>query len=172
MRYTLLTRRKTSNIQPNHAGDRSMPAILTTILSAHEGTREAIIPILQQVQEELGYLPEDAMLQVARHTHVPASRVYGVATFYAQFRFTPLGKTHVMVCRGTACHVNGARMILEQTEEHLGIQEGETTPDLNYSLETVACIGACSLAPCAMINSEVEAKLTTQKVKAIFGRDG
>ena len=149
-----------------------MPAILTTILSAHEGTREAIIPILQQVQEELGYLPEDAMLQVARHTHVPASRVYGVATFYAQFRFTPLGKTHVMVCRGTACHVNGARTILEQTEEHLGIQEGETTPDLNYSLETVACIGACSLAPCAMINSEVEAKLTTQKVKAIFGRDG
>ena len=148
-----------------------MPAILTTILSAHEGKRETIIPILQQVQEELGYLPEDAMLQIARHTHVPASRVYGVATFYAQFRFTPLGKTHVMVCRGTACHVRGAPAILDEITEILGMEGEGTTEDLEYTVETVACIGCCAIAPAITYNEEVHGNLSKNKVRKIM-KDG
>ena len=148
-----------------------MPAILTTILSAHEGAREAIIPILQQVQEEFGYLPEDALLQIARHTHVPASRIYGVATFYAQFRFTPLGKTHVMVCRGTACHVRGAPAILDEITEILGMEGEGTTEDLEYTVETVACIGCCAIAPAITYNEEVHGNLSKNKVRKIM-KDG
>jgi len=145
---------------------------LTAILSAHQRKREAIIPLLQQVQSAFSYLPEEALRKIARHTAVPESRVYGVATFYAQFRFTPMGKEHTMVCRGTACHVSGAARILEQVEEQLGIKEGETSSDLEHSLETVACIGACSLAPCLMINNRVEAKMTADKVKKLFPKGG
>ncbi len=148
-----------------------MPVILTTILSAHEGAREAIIPILQQVQEEFGYLSEDALLQIARHTHVPASRVYGVATFYAQFRFTPLGKTHVMVCRGTACHVRGAPAILDEITEILGMEGEGTTEDLEYTVETVACIGCCAIAPAITYNEEVHGNLSKNKVRKIM-KDG
>ncbi len=149
-----------------------MPVILTTILSAHEGAREAIIPILQQVQEEFGYLSEDALLQIARHTHVPASRVYGVATFYAQFRFTPLGKTHVMVCRGTACHVRGAPAILDEITEILGMEGEGTTEDLEYTVETVACIGCCAIAPAITYNEEVHGNLSKNKVRKILEEGG
>jgi NADH:ubiquinone oxidoreductase subunit E len=143
---------------------------LNGILENFHGSRDEIIPILQAVQEEFTYLPSDAMIEIARFTHVPTSSVYAVATFYAQFRFTPRGRKHVMVCRGTACHVNGAPRILEDVEEQLGIKEGETSEDLEYSLETVACIGACSLAPCLMIEKEVQAKLTKKKVADLFGK--
>ncbi len=145
---------------------------LDAILNTHERKREELIPILQEVQQEFTYLPEDALLEIARFLGVPESRVYGVATFYAQFRFTPRGESHIMVCRGTACHVSGAARILERIEEELGIRAGETTPDLSYSLETVACIGACSLAPCVMINGSVEAKMTTDRAKSLLAKDG
>ncbi|MDY7031138.1 MAG: NADH-quinone oxidoreductase subunit NuoE [Thermodesulfobacteriota bacterium] len=138
------------------------------ILSSHKPRVAELIPLLQHVQNEFGYLPEEAMRRLAKYTRVPESRVYGVASFYAQFRFTPMGKNTVMVCRGTACHVQGAERILEETERQLGIEEGETTEDLEYTLETVACIGCCALAPCIMINDKVEAKLTTKKVAEIF----
>lgn len=141
---------------------------LNAIFSSYEGSRDELIPVLQQVQAEFGYLPEQAMREIARLTGVPESRVYAVATFYAQFRFTPIGKTHVMVCRGTSCHVRGAPRILEEIEKRLGIKEGETTSDLEYSLETVACIGACGLSPCIMANKKVEAKLTPRKVAELF----
>jgi NADH-quinone oxidoreductase subunit E len=147
-----------------------MDDTLTKIFSEFEGKRQDIIPILQEVQGAYSYIPEDAMAEIATWTGVPPSKVYGVATFYAQFRFTPRGKTNVQVCRGTACHVNGAPRVLEMIEEQLGIKEGETTDDLGYSLETVACIGACSLAPCVMIDEEVEAKLDSKKVKKLFPR--
>jgi NADH-quinone oxidoreductase subunit E len=146
-----------------------MDAELTKVLSNYRGKREEIIPILQDVQESLGYLPTEAMQEIARFTHMPESNIYAVATFYAQFRFTPRGNHHIMVCRGTACHVNGAPRVLEEIEERLGIEEGETTEDLEYSLETVACIGACSLAPCIMIDKEVEAKINKKKVAKLFG---
>jgi NADH-quinone oxidoreductase subunit E len=148
-----------------------LEASLQTILSEFDGKEEEIIPILQRVQAAYSYLPEQSVRQIARFTRVPASQVYGVATFYAQFRFTPRGKKHCMVCRGTACHVNGASRILEEVEAALGIRSGETTEDLEYSLETVACIGACSLAPAMMINDTVEAKLDPKKVRKLFNRN-
>ncbi len=144
---------------------------LHTIFSHFEGKREEIIPILQKVQNTYSYLPEESMSEIARFVHVPESQVYGVATFYAQFRFTPRGKKHCMVCRGTACHVNGAQRVLEEMESVLGIKEGETTEDLEYSLETVACIGACSLAPAVMINDTVEAKLDPKKIRKLFNKE-
>lgn len=137
---------------------------LNAILGQFEGRDYELIPILQQVQREFGYLRQDAMRDIARFLRVPESRIYAVATFYAQFRFTPIGRNHVMVCRGTACHVRGAPRILQEIEKQLGIKAGETTPDLEYSLETVACIGACGLSPCVMVNDKVEAKLTPKKV--------
>ncbi|MGQ9629773.1 MAG: NADH-quinone oxidoreductase subunit NuoE [bacterium] len=143
---------------------------LKAILSSFSGKSDELIPILQRTQEEFGYLPEQAMLEIARFTGVPESRVYAVATFYAQFRFTPIGRKHVMVCRGTSCHVRGAPRILEAIEKRLGIKEGETTPDLEYSLETVACIGACGLSPCIMVNKKVEARMTPRKVAELFAK--
>ncbi len=147
-----------------------MNAELVEIFSGYNGKREEIIPILQDVQRKFGYVPPESMAIIAKFTRVPASSVFAVATFYAQFRFTPRGKKHVMVCRGTACHVNGAPRVLEEIEEQMGISEGETTADMAYSLETVACIGACSLAPCVMIDKVVEAKITKKKVAKLFGK--
>ncbi len=143
---------------------------LNSILSSFEGKPEDIIPMLQRVQEEFGYLSEHSMLEIARFTRSPQSRVYAIATFYAQFRFTPIGKKHVMVCRGTACYVKGATRIQEMVENHLGITEGETTPDMEFSLETVACIGACGLSPCIMINKKVEAKVTPERLTELLGK--
>ena len=143
---------------------------LEAIFSSFDGKQDELIPVLQRVQEEYGYLPEETMLEIARFMRVPESQVYAVATFYAQFRFAPIGRKHVMVCRGTACYVQGAPRILEAIEQHLGIKEGETTEDLEYSLETVACIGACGLSPCIMTNKKVEAKLTPKKVAKCLPR--
>ena len=138
------------------------------IFSEYQGNQSEIIPILQRIQNSFGYIPEKAMKDISRFTRVPESEVYGIATFYAQFRFSPIGKKHCMVCQGTACHVNGAARILEEVETILGIKAGETTDDLEYSFETVACIGACSLAPALMINGKVEAKLNAKKVRKLF----
>ena len=145
---------------------------LDEVLSRFEGRRDELIPILQGVQAAFGYLPEDAMFRIARFSRVPESGVYAVATFYAQFRFTPIGRNHIMVCRGTACHVRGASRILEALEDQLGIKEGETSEDLEYTLETVACIGACGLSPCIMANKKVEAKLTPKRVARLFRKAG
>lgn len=128
-----------------------------------------IIPILQRIQAEFGYLPEQAMLEVARFAMVPESSVYATATFYAQFRFEPVGRNHVAVCRGTACHVRGAEGILQTLERQLGVKEGETSADLEYTLEAVACIGCCALAPALTINNEeVHGKLTPKKAAQLF----
>ncbi len=143
---------------------------LNAILSRYEGRKHEVIPILQAVQRQFGYLQKETLRDVADFAGVPESQVYAVATFYAQFRFTPIGKKHVMVCRGTACHVRGAPRILQEIENQLGIKEGETTDDLEYSLETVACIGACGLSPCIMINEKVEASLTPKKVTKSLGK--
>jgi len=141
---------------------------LTQVLDTYSGSEDELISILQNVQERFGYLPKDAMLRVSKFLSIPESRVYAVASFYAQFRFTPMGKNTVMVCRGTACHVKGAPRILDEFKRELGVDENETTEDNEYTLETVACLGCCALAPCAMINDEVAANLTPQKVKTLF----
>ena len=141
---------------------------LTKVLETYSGNQEELISVLQDVQERFGYLPKEAMFEVSKFLGIPESRVYAVASFYAQFRFTPMGKNTVMVCRGTACHVKGAPRILDEFKRELGIDENETTEDKEYTLETVACLGCCALAPCAMINDEVAANLTPTKVKSLF----
>jgi NADH-quinone oxidoreductase subunit E len=141
---------------------------LTKVLDIYKGNQEELISILQDVQERFGYLPNEAMFEVSKFLGIPESRVYAVASFYAQFRFTPIGKNTVMVCRGTACHVKGAPRILDEFKRELGIDENETTEDQEYTLETVACLGCCALAPCAMINDQVAANLTPKKVKSLF----
>ena len=141
---------------------------LRTVLSPYDGTRDELIPILQDVQASYGYLPEQEMMAIARFTGVAESKVYGVASFYAQFRFTPVGENQIMVCRGTACHVRGAQQVLDELSRQLGIEEGETTPDLKYTLETAACLGCCALAPCMMINKNVHGRLTRSKVAKAY----
>ena len=148
-----------------------MDETMADILSSFQGEKEEIIPILQKVQTSYSYIPYEAMSAIANVTGVAESAIFGVATFYAQFRFEPLGRNHVQVCRGTSCHVNGAPQVLTNVEERLGIKEGETREDLEYSLETVACIGACSLAPCLMVNDRVEAKIDSKKVKLLFPKE-
>jgi len=141
---------------------------LGTILSSYDGRKDELIPLLQQVQTEFGYLSEEVMLEIARFTRLPESHVYAVASFYTQFRFTPPGKKKVAVCRGTACHVRGAPRIIDEVKRQLIVEEGQTTKDLKYTLETVACIGCCALAPCMTVDREVKTKLTPKKVAEIF----
>jgi NADH:ubiquinone oxidoreductase subunit E len=139
------------------------------ILDRHPAAgRDALIPILQEVQEALGYLSREAVLQTAKHLNLPASKIYGVATFYNQFRFQPKGKHHVQVCRGTACHVKGSVEILETVQRELKLQTGQTSRDGLFSLEIVACSGACGLAPVICINGEFHAKLTPEKTREIL----
>lgn len=137
-------------------GEEHLPAIL----SAHKRDRGQLIPILQDIQARLGYLPESAMREVAEYLGISESNVFGVASFYAQFRFKPVGRKQIHVCRGTACHVRGADKVLGDIKTHLGIEEGETTPDGEYTLETVACIGTCGLAPCITVEHHVHGRLT------------
>lgn len=141
---------------------------LNRIFAGYTGHKSEIIPILQDIQDAYGYLPEDALEEAARFTGVSRTHVYGVATFYAQFRFKPRGRKHIMVCTGTACHVSGAEQVLDALERHLGIEEGDVTDDMEYSLESVGCIGCCSLAPCAMVNDEVVSRIKPSRVSKIF----
>jgi NADH-quinone oxidoreductase subunit E len=145
--------------------------LLEEILSSFRGERNELVPILQEVQENFGYLPEKTMLEIARFIGVPESQVYSVASFYAQFRLLPLGRKRVAVCRGTACHIRGAPKILSVIEQTIGLKEGETSEDLEYTLETVACIGCCALAPCIRINREVSGEMTHEKAKELFRED-
>ena len=132
------------------------------------GKKEELIPLLQKVQNMYGYLSEESMEQISDFTGVPSSRIHGVATFYTQFRHKPIGAKHIMLCRGTACHVKGAQRILDELELKIGITEGETSSDGEYSLESVACIGACGLAPCILVNEDVKGRLTPKMVGELF----
>lgn len=132
-----------------------------------EARRDALIPLLQDVQEAQGYLSRDAVVRIGRHLGLPASKIYGVATFYNQFRFQPRGKFHIQVCRGTACHVKGSAAVLEALQQELKLQPGETSRDGAFSLEVVACVGACGLAPVISVNGEFHAGLTPQKVRDV-----
>ena len=141
---------------------------LKEILSHYGGKREELIPVLQEAQENFGYLPAEVMQTIARFLHLPESSVFGVGTFYAQFKLTPTGRRIARVCRGTACHVRGAARILYEVEKQLGIKSGETTSNLGYSLETIACFGSCALAPVVVINKNVYGRVTTAKLGQIL----
>ena len=142
---------------------------LTEIFAHYSGKEEELIPVLQETQEQFRYLPAEAMQEISRFLRLPESTVYGVTTFYAQFKLVPSGRRIVRVCRGTACHVRGGARILREVERRLGIKPGETTEDLEYTLETIACIGACALAPTITIEKETHGQMTTKKVAEVFG---
>jgi len=144
---------------------------LDGILAQYKGERGELIPILQAAQAEFGYLPKEVMAEVATYLRMSASVVFGVSTFYAQFKFVPMGKRIIRVCRGTACHVRGGDRLLDEFERHLGIKDGETTEDLEYSLETIACFGSCALAPVVVVDKTVYGRVTTTKVREILAKD-
>ena len=129
--------------------------------------KEYLIPILQEIQDTEGYLAEEAIIRTGRHLGLPTSKIYGVATFYNQFRFEPNGKYHIQLCRGTACHVLGSSSVLQELEKHLKIKAGRTTRDGLFSIEVVACIGACGLAPVISVNGEFHARVTAASIKEI-----
>ena len=137
-------------------------------LNEYGGTEGSLITILQKAQEIHGYLPREAMEHIAGALGLKAAKVYGVATFYTQFRFEPAGKHLIMLCMGTACHVNGAKLIEDAIYDELGISNGETTKDELFTLNNVACLGCCSLSPVMMINGETYGTLTGEKVKAVL----
>jgi len=139
------------------------------ILSKYSGSgRESLIPILQEIQEEQGYISRETIEDVGEYLDLPASKIYGVATFYNQFRFEPLGKYHIQVCRGTACHVLGSLTVLEELQKILKVEPGQTSRDGLFSLEVVACIGACGLAPLIAVNEEFHAKVTPESIRQII----
>ena len=148
--------------------DTELRKQIRDIIAPLKGRQIVLIPALQAVQEKLGYLPREAMEEIGEMAGVSANTVYGVATFYAQFRTTPVGRRRVAVCRGTACHVRGSERILEAIERALCLEVGETSQDREYSLETVACIGACALAPTLRINEETHGQLTNKAVEDLF----
>jgi NADH-quinone oxidoreductase subunit E len=141
---------------------------LEEILSRHDRSKNELIAVLQEAQVKFSYLPLEAMERIGTYLRVPASTVYGVATFYAQFKFIPTGKTMVKVCRGTACHVRGSPTILERVQKRLKIQPGETTDDREYSLEAIACFGSCALAPVMVVNDTVYGRMTPKKADEIL----
>ena len=128
----------------------------------------SLIPLLQSAQDSYGYIPEKAIYYISELTGIPAADIYGVITFYAQFRLKPLGKNLIRICEGTACHVNGAKRILAALEDELGVGVGDTTDDGVFSLQSVACLGCCSLAPAMVINDETHGGLTPDKIRKIL----
>ena len=149
-----------------------MEETLQEIFSRHHGTRDALIPILQDIQGALGYLPPDAMDAAARFCRISPVEVYGVATFYAQFKFNPVGRNTIMVCQGTACHVMGGARVLEEVANRLGVAPGQTTEGGRFTLETVACIGACALAPAMFVNKETHGRVKPEKIAEILNAAG
>ena len=143
-------------------------APLNEILKNYSMEEKYLIPILQDAQDEYGYLPEEVLKEIACNLDLSLSQVFGVVTFYSQFHLEPRGENIIRVCTGTACHVRGGAEVLDQLKEELNIDSGETTEDLNFTLETVACIGACGLAPVIMINDETFGRMTPEKVPEIL----
>lgn len=141
---------------------------LEELLDKYQGQRGTLIPLLQGTQAAYGFVPRDAMVAIATALGEPLSQVYGVATFYAQFRLVPRARNVVRVCHGTACHVSGAPLVSQEIERKLGIVDGENTEDMMFTIENVACLGACGMAPVMMINDRTYGKLTADKaVKAV-----
>ncbi len=153
----------------NLIGENSDLNILDDILSAFtEITSNDLIPILQRIQNGYGYLPKDVVMEVSECTGIAASQIYGVATFYEQFHLKPRGKHLVRCCRGTACHVKGGPEIIDVIKKCLGLEAGETTEDMEFTFETVACLGACALAPLMVIDGNYYGMMTKQKVAEVL----
>ncbi len=143
-------------------------SLLNDVLAKYAGVKGSLITILQKTQEIYGYIPTDAIYYIAEKTGLTPAKILGVATFYSQFRFQAVGKYLIMICKGTACYVNGAERIIEAVQEELGIGDNQTTEDGLFSLSLVSCLGCCSLAPVMMINEDTYGSLTPDKVKKIL----
>ena len=144
--------------------------LFAEIRKEFEGRAEELIPMLQRVQGALGFLPEEALIEIARLSGLSAARVFGIATFYSQFRLQPAGKYMIRVCRGTACHVKGAAGIAEAIEKSLGVGDGQTTEDMRFTFETVACLGTCFLAPVMMVNNDYYGHLDANSISEILDK--
>lgn len=133
-----------------------------------KGAPEALLPLLQDVQEEFGFLNEEAIVKVGEHLNLPSSKIYGIATFFDQFRFLIKGRYHIRVCRGTACHMNGSLSVLKEVEKILKIKEGQTTRDGYFSLEAIGCMGACSNGPVISVNGDFFNATTIAGINSII----
>ncbi|MGD8501239.1 MAG: NADH-quinone oxidoreductase subunit NuoE, partial [Phycisphaerales bacterium] len=142
------------------------------ILKKHPANRGSLIPVLQDIQEDFGYLSEEAVGELERLMGISANEIYGVATFYTQFRFSPPGQHTIQSCQGTACHVRGGRQILTELEQRLGVTAGQTTADGKFDLERVACIGCCALAPVVAVDGKVHAQMTVKKIPSVLSQYG
>ncbi len=143
-------------------------SLLSDVLAEYAGVRGSLITILQKTQEIYGYIPVDAVYHIAERTGETPAKIMGVATFYSQFRFQPIGKYLILLCKGTACYVNGAERIFDAIHDELGIGNGETTEDGLFTLSVVSCLGCCSLAPVMMINDRTYGSLTPDKARKIL----
>lgn len=141
---------------------------LQEILKEHKAKGSSLITVLHDVQKEFGYFSEETVKSIAKELKIPLSRVYSVITFYTRFSLTPKGENTVMVCEGTACHIRGGKRILDEVEKILGVKAGETTEDRKFTLERVACLGCCALAPTMVINDKTHGKLTSKKAREIL----
>ncbi|HMK34954.1 MAG TPA: NAD(P)H-dependent oxidoreductase subunit E [Desulfomonilaceae bacterium] len=142
--------------------------LLNEILKRFHPVRESLIPVLQGVQDEFGYIHPDAVTPVAKYLKIFPSEVSGVITFYTQFTTTPRGKNVIRVCRGTACHVRGGRTVFQSVRKFTGLEDGETSEDMRFTFETVACLGACALSPVMVINKAYYGKLNAGRIEAVL----
>ena len=153
----------------NSAEPKTKEALeLEQVFAKYAGKNGALIPVLQAAQNIYGYLPVEVMKEISKALQIPVSKIYGVVTFYAQFHLHPRGRNIIRVCLGTACHVRGGAKIVEAVEKAVGIKDGETTEDLRYTFESVACIGACGLAPVMMVNDDTHGRLTPEMVAGLL----
>lgn len=143
-------------------------AQIQSVLTEHTPDRQNLIPILQDIQGRVGYLSTEAVTRVAQWLHLSPNDIFGVATFYSQFRFHPPGKHCIKVCQGTACHVRGSSLIMTSLSRRLGIAPGQTTPDREFSLEEVMCLGSCALAPAVVVDETVSGRMTTKKLEELL----
>ena len=157
---------------PDEAGSPAPTAIVNSVVQAHAGSQGALIPVLQEVQAKIGHLSVEVMEAIAGELRIPAAHVFGVASFYSQFRLTPVGRYVIKVCHGTACHVQGATGITEAICDELATANGETTADGKFTIDSVACLGCCSLAPCMMIEENTYGRLTPDQARKVLKHYG
>ena len=145
-----------------------MPEVIEVIFEKYQRKPDQLIPILQNVQREFGYIAPESVKHISKYLRISENQIFGVSSFYAQFRFTPPGRHSVKVCLGTACHVKGGATLLEMLERELGISCGETTPDRRFDLERVACLGCCALSPVVQIDADIYSRMTVNKLSELL----
>ena len=159
---------KVSKIIERPAKSGTSGSVINKLINQYKGRKGVLISLLQDIQAEENWLPEDALRQINRSLGIPMRDIYGVATFYAQFRFHPPGRHHIHVCMGTACHVRGGQQLLNTLEHRLGITDGQTTPDRMYDLNRVACLGCCALAPVVMLDDKVHSQMSVLNLRRLM----